>query len=217
VLQGVVERNGVELIHITTGNKLDLDEFVPLTRATDIQPIDKASNGDGNFRARNVDPPPLVESLLGRSESCLYSTTTRHDCTIVASGGAVDDDLADEAFVANVGERIGCLQELARVRELPGASLGWRTVKFAAGGNAEGAEDRSSRFTIFDGARGYERHSHRFRSSHHLVVLDKGRPDSAAGAELLNLEYVERSRDVDLGVGVRPEGVEIIAFEVSVA
>lgn len=165
------------------------------------------------LRSRKIEVPPLVESLIGEHESRYFVTGSRLDAVAVGVRNLLSDDLLWTGFTNNRGSSApGRLQDLARAKGLTGLTEASRSQLITASGDEEEAADQEPVVAIFDGAAAFLNFGHLWRSSHHLVLLDRSRDSVMHGASAFNRGYYERVREVEV-VGDVPPSLEVAAFE----
>lgn len=210
---GIVTSQGAECVKIETRG---MKQTLPREIAINVRPAGDAADANGALMARTIVIPPLVSAFADGPAATAYVTQSRIDCVIAGVLTAMTADLTALEFSADARpDDRGCLQELARVSGVPGASSSHRSLLVAAGTSEEDVQPGSPRLVVFDGGKAYVRLGHLWTSSHHLVAIDRSLPSAEPGAEALNLAYFERVGEPDLGLGECPPSMELIAFEAS--
>jgi hypothetical protein len=210
---GIVVSQDAECVKIETRG---MRQTLPRGIAMSVRPTQDAADADRALIARAIVIPPLVSAFAAGPAAAAYVTQSRIDCAIVGVLTAMTADLIALEFRADTREDDrGCLQELARVSGVRGASSSHRSLLVPAAANEEDVPTGSPRLVVFDGGKAYVRFGHLWTSSHQLVVIDRSLPSAEPGAEALNLAYFERAGEPDLGVGECPPSMELISFQAS--
>ncbi|MCA9647469.1 MAG: hypothetical protein KC492_42560 [Myxococcales bacterium] len=210
-LVGIEIRDGRELLKVSTRNMI---RYLPKQLALGVKVADENAAKKTELRSRRVDVPPLVAGLMEPRSAAAFVTNSRVDCLLTGTLTAATADLVAEEFVTDErpGEP-GCLQALARVEGVAGASAGSRCTMVAAGASNDDLPGEDAGLVVFDGGRGYVRLAHEWPDAHHLVVLDASAPSAEPAAEVLNLSYFERIGECELARHDCPPSMELIGFE----
>lgn len=210
-LVGIEVREGTERVEITTRG---MARFLPRQIALNVRPADSVTTTTGDLRSRRIDVPPLLAGFVDGQQAAAYATQSRLDCLIAGTLTLTTTDLTSREFAteSDPGSH-GCLQDLARVSGVAGASSASRSLLVAAGATEEVLPTQTPRLIVFDGGRAYLRLGHCWGGSHHLVVIDRSHPSAEPAAEALNSAYYARVDECELSAAECPPSMELLSFE----
>jgi hypothetical protein len=212
-LLGIVERNGSELIQLETRKMV---RYLPKTLALQVR-ITGEDHAPEHLRARRVQVPALLRALIGVDAATTFLMTARADCVIAGTLAALHEELTEEPLaptLAGFSPPSGTLQEVVRVRDLPGASRHFRTVIVPASSPVHEADQGlAPKLVIFDGGRPYLRLRHLWPAAHRLVIIDRSVGTAEEAADELSMAFIDRRSDSDLleSLGA-PSSIEAFAF-----
>jgi hypothetical protein len=210
-LLGTEWRDGHELLKVSTRR---MTRYLPKQLALKVRLLESGRAASGDLRSRRIDVAPLLAGFVEGQQAAAFATQSRVDCVIAGTLTMTTADLTAPEFTTDSDpESRGCLQDLARVSGVAGASSGSRSVLVAAGASTEDLPAETPRIVVFDGGRAYVRLGHAWTSSHHLVVIDRSLPSAEPAAEALNFAYFERSGEDDLSASACPPSMELMSFE----
>jgi hypothetical protein len=165
-----------------------------------------------------ISRPAFIRSLLGTEGLHRISSATALDCVIVGKAGWLKSELGGVKLGIETGGRTveeGRLDDITRTRQVIGPKRNYRSFIVSSTSRLRHALSTARpRCVVFDGALGFLKWRHNWRSSHWILVLDKTDPRCSDGAIALNGEYEGRSIGIaeDLSSFKRPPAVEITAF-----
>jgi hypothetical protein len=211
-LLGIEVRDGTEFLMVA--GRRGMTRLLPKNVALSVRPADKPAAENGDLRSRRIAIPPLLAAFVDAPHAANYATQTRLDCVIAGTLTMATADLTAEEFTADSApDSCGCLQDLARVRGVAGASSASRAHLVAGGASEEDLPGEVPWMVVFDGGRSYARLGHAWTASHHLVVIDRSQVSAEGAAEALNFAYFERSGECELTRLPCPSSMELLAFE----
>src|SRR5205814_1876300 len=115
-----------------------------------------------------IEVPPLLAGFVEGQQAAAYATQSRVDCVIAGTLTMTTADLTVPEFTTDLEPgSCGCLQDLARVTGVAGASAGSRALLVASGASEEDLPAEAPRIVVFDGGRAYVRLGHAWPRSHH--------------------------------------------------
>lgn len=165
-----------------------------------------------------VSRPAFLLSLLGHAGYHGILRATSLDCLLVGKAGLLKGELGGVRLGIHTGTRTieeGRLNDIARTRQLIGARRTYRSFIFSSASRMHPPIAASRpRCVVFDGATGFLKWRHNWRSSHWVLFLDKTEPRCVDGATAVNDEYESRSVGIagEFSSLRLPPAVELTAF-----
>ncbi len=161
---------------------------------------------------------PFIEHFVGRTVAEDLMTRSLLQCVIVGQAAALESELLHTEFAVEVREHVvkGNLQDIVRARRFASTMAAFRSDVIPV--DSAGSYDLSPPIAILDGSTAYLKWRHLFRGSDRIIVLDRADRNFEEAVRTLNDEYtLERTDELDLGLGAAPAGVEVMAFWESVS
>ncbi len=201
----------------TTGGET---RYIPLHQLRDVAVASSKNEtlpkyASGRAVTGNI---PFVTPLLKGRDVNEFVRRSILDCVILGRVNALRNEIDGVQFASKAGPATfaeGTLQDVLRVREFSSAMSTYRSsvLSIESTGTNDGMD---TPVVIFDGAMPFLKHHHAWPLPNRILVLDRTERGFQSAVDTLNQEYVtEAVTDVNLDIGVVPDGIEMVAFQKS--
>lgn len=170
---------------------------------------------------RHVELSEFLTCFLGdQGDHTQYTLDSRMECAILGPGTTLRDEICETklALEDNGRNKVGCLQDILRVRRFLRPDEPYKSDVFPISNQAVPVEGDKPCVVVFDGAAAFIRWRDYWRASHWIVLLDSTDRQFYDGVEVLNAEWRQnRLQNVPPeGLGLRgpiPDCVEALIYQ----
>jgi hypothetical protein len=157
----------------------------------------------------------FINSFLESSTAHEFITKASYEALIIGQINTLKNEIVETGFSIedNGNFYSGTLQDILRVRKFMGAKEAYWTDVTSISTSFK--EEQIPKVIIFDGANGFLRHSHVFRRSHQIVIIEYTDTDFEAAVDAIMKRFIQYRSGIPKidFITSPPSGIEIIAFE----